>query len=505
MTSPHAQALRLRAVFVTVFLVAACGLGYELVAGTVASYFLGDSVTQFSVAIGLYLFALGLGAWLSRFLVTRLVDRFVDVELAVALLGGTLAAVLHLAFGTGRWFRPVLYGEILAVGTLVGLEIPLLLRILKDDLDFKDLVGKVLSFDYVGSLAVSLAFPLLLLPRLHVIRSSLLLGFVNAFVALWTTYLFEHRLVRPTALRIRCGIALAVLVTGMALAERVQGLGESSYYDGEVVHTVTSPYQRIALTRDTDGFRLYLNGALQFASTDEARYHEALVHPAMATVAEPRRVLVLGGGDGLAVREVLKHPSVERVTLVDIDPAVTDLATSFPLLVAQNRGALSDPRVKVVNDDALAWLRSPEGLHDVAIVDFPDPESYSTSKLYTQRFYELLGGALAKDGAFAVQATSVLSTKKAYWCIVKTIEAAGFTALPYRQFVPSFRGDWGFVLAARRGIGPPPRLLPGLVTLDDASARAMFTLPPDLRREDVEVNRLDSQVLVRYYEEEVRR
>ncbi len=505
MPSPHAQALRLRAVFLTVFAVAACGLGYELVAGTVASYFLGDSVTQFSIAIGLYLFALGLGAWFSRFLTRRLVDRFVDVELSVAFLGGTLAAALHVAFGSGRWFRPVLYSEIVAVGTLVGLEIPLLLRILKDDLDFKDLVGKVLSFDYVGSLAVSLAFPLVLLPHLHVIRTSLLLGFVNAFVALWTTYLFEHRVERATPLRIRCGIVLAVLAAGMALSERVEGIGDSAVYEGDVVHAETSPYQRIVVTRDPDGFRLYLNGALQFASADEARYHEALVHPAMASVAEPRRVLVLGGGDGLAAREILKHPKVERVTLVDIDPAVTNLATSFPLLTDENRSSLSDPRVTVVNDDAMAWLREPKGTYDVAIVDFPDPESYSVGKLYTQRFYELLAGALAPDGAFAVQATSLLSTRKAFWCIVKTIEAAGFTALPYRQFVPSFRGDWGFVLASRRGIVPPEHVLPGLATLDDAAAKGMFSLPPDLRRVDVEVNRLDSQILVRYYEEEVRR
>jgi spermidine synthase len=493
--------MRLRAVFVTVFAIAACGLGYELVAGALASYLLGDSVTQFSTAIGLYLFALGVGAWLSRFVGSRLVERFVEVELVVALLGGTLAIALHLAYGAGPWFRPVLYGEILAVGAFVGLEIPLLLRILKDELPFKDLVSQVLTFDYVGALVVSLAFPLLFVPRLGIVRTCLLLGLLNGFVALWSTYLFERRLAARGGLRARCALVLVVLAAGIAVAERVTELAETAGEGEEVLHASHSPYQRIVVTSTGRSFRLLLNGALQFDSADEYRYHEALVHPAMASVADPRRVLVLGGGDGLAVREVLRHPGIERVTLVDIDPEVTRLARTLPGLVALNRGSLLDPRVTVVNDDAMAWLESPPGLHDVAIVDFPDPASFSVGKLFTRRFYERLGAALAPDGAFVVQATSPFHARKAFWCVVATIGSAGFSTAPYRTTVPSFRGDWGFVLAGRRAVGPPSRLLDGLRSLDVESARAMFALPPDVGPVDVEVNRLDNQILVRYYEE----
>ena len=497
--------MTLRLAYVTVFVIAACGLGYELVAGSLASYLLGDSVTQFSTAIGLYLCALGVGAWLSKYVEDRLVDRFVDVEIAVALLGGTSAAVLFLAFGDGRWFRPVLYGEILAVGTLVGLEIPLLLRILKDELEFKDLVSQVLTFDYVGSLAVSLAFPLLFVPRLGLVRASLLLGLANAAVALWSTWIFASKMRSVRGARRRCVAVLVLLAAGFAGADRLTSLAEDQIYADDVVHAKSTPYQRIVVTRNQAGFQLFLNGGLQFSSADEYRYHEALVHPAMAVVAEPRRVLVLGGGDGLAVREILRHAEVERVTLVDIDPAMTALAREFEPLRALNGGAFADPRVAVVNDDAMHWLEERRGPFDVVVVDFPDPSTFSVGKLYTSAFYERAVRALAPDGAMVVQATSPLFARRAFWCVVSTIESAGLVARPYRCCVPSF-GEWGFVLASRRTFEPPTGPLPaGLRHLDGPSMASMFVLPADLGRVDVEVNRLNNQSLVRYYEEEWRK
>jgi len=496
--------MRLRLVFLTVFVIAGCGLGYELVAGSLASYLLGDSIAQFSTAIGLYLFALGVGAWLSKFVSTRLVHRFVDLQCAIAVLGGTSAAVLFLAFASGRWFRPVLYGEILSVGTLVGLEIPLLLRILKDEMDFKDLVSRVLTFDYVGSLAVALAFPMLLVPRLGLVRTAMLLGLLNAFVGLWSTWIFEDRLPRPGGLRVRAALSIAILSLGMAFGEHVTFHAETTLFADEVLYSRSTPYQRIVVTGNDNGFALWLNGALQFSSADEYRYHEALVHPAMALSAEPRRVLVLGGGDGLALREVLKHRGVERVVLVDIDPAMTGLADEIERLAVLTGHALADPRVTIVNDDAMRWLDGAPGLFDVAIVDFPDPASFAVGKLYTTRFYERLQRVLAPDGVVVVQATSPFHARRSYWCVVRTLEASGLATLPYRAFVPSFRGDWGFVLASRRQLGIPATILPGLRSLDVPSMKAMFVLPPDLGPVDVEVNRLDNQVLVRTYEEEAK-
>jgi spermidine synthase len=496
--------MKLRLVFVTVFVIAACGLGYELVAGALASYLLGDSVLRFSTAIGLYLFALGAGAWLSKYLTDRLAERFVDVELAVALAGGTSAAALFLAFGRGLWFEPVLYGLILVVGTLVGLEIPLLLRILKDELEFKDLVSHVLTFDYVGALGVSLAFPLVFVPRLGLVRTSLLLGLANAAVALWSTWILAPRIPRPGPLRARCWLVIAALVAGLGAADRLTSFAEDELFADEVVYARSTPYQRIVVTRNQAGFQLFLNGGLQFSSADEYRYHEALVHPVMASVAEPRRVLVLGGGDGLAVREILRHASVERVTLVDIDPAMTELARSFGPLAELNLRSLADPRVEVVNDDAMRWLEEARGPFDVVVVDFPDPNSFSLGKLYTTRFYQRLQRSLAPDGAIAVQATSPLFARRAYWCVVRTMESAGLSVRPYHAFVPSF-GEWGFVLASRRALAVPATAPPGLRYLDDASMASLFVLTPDMGPVDVEVNRLDNQSLVHYYEAEWRK
>jgi spermidine synthase len=496
--------VRLRLVFLTVFVIAAAGLGYELLAGTLGSYLLGDSVTQFSVAIGLYLFAMGVGAWLSRFVVRALVARFVDVELAVAFLGGTSAAVLTLVFGAGKWFQPALYAEILAIGTLVGLEIPLLLRILKDRVAFKDLVATVLTLDYVGALAVSLAFPMFLVPRLGLVRTGLLLGILNALAALLSTWVFGDLLRRPLGARVRCLVVIAALVGCLGQADAFTSLSEDELYANPVVYAKTTRHQRIVATSDGSGFQVFLNGALQFASADEYRYHEALVHPAMAVVPEPRRVLVLGGGDGLAVREVLRHPEVERVTLVDIDPEMTRFASEYPPLRALNGAALESPLVEVVNDDAMRWLEGRRGPYDVVLSDFPDPASFGLGKLYTTRFYQRALDALAPDGAIAVQATSPLFARRAFWCVVRTIEASGLFARPYHALVPSF-GEWGFVLASRREFDVPARAPAGVRHVDAETMRSLFHLPPDLGPVDVEPNRLANQALVRYYEEDWRR
>lgn len=495
-----AAAVRLRAVYVAVFVIAGCGLGYELAAGALASYLLGDSVTQFSTAIGLYLSALGLGAWLSKFIGDRVVERFVDVQASVALIGGTLGILLVLASPMGRWFRPVLWAEILGTGTLVGLEVPLLLRILEKDLSFKLLVSRILTFDYVGALAVALLFPLVLVPSLQLPRTTIAFGLANAFVGLWTTYLFEARIARPGPLRARCAAVVLVLLVAGAYAERVTTHVEAARFGGEVVFARSTPYQRIVLTQGEGVHALWLNGALQFSSDDEYRYHEALVHPAMASSPSPRRVLVCGGGDGLAVREVLRHPEVERVVLVDLDPAMTDLARDHEFVSALNGRALHDPRVTVVNDDAMAWLEAKAGLFDVVVLDFPDPASFAVGKLYTTRFYERLLGVLAPDGVVACQATSILDTRKAFWCIARTMETVGLTVRAYRAYVPSFHGDWGFLLASRRVLPVPDRVPAGLRSLDPTTMKGLFDLPPDLGPVDVEPNRLDTQLLVRYYE-----
>lgn len=503
--SADATFIRPAIVFVNVFLIATCGLIYELLAATLASYVLGDSVTQFSLVIGIYLSALGVGAWLSKFVTSNLARVFIEVELVVALLGGTAAPVLFLAFARVGSFSLILYSLVFAIGVFVGLEIPLLMRLLENRLTFKDIVARVLAFDYIGSLAASILFPIILVPRLGLIRTSLLFGLLNAAVGLWSTWLLNPLVRRGiVGLRIRAVVLILLLCVGFWKSNVLTSLSEEGLYADDVVYAKSTPYQRIVVTKGKSGFQLFLNGNLQFASADEYRYHEALVHPAMLAHPDPRRILVLGGGDGLALREILKWPSVESVTLVDLDPGMTELSNRFPPLAELNVHSFADPRVTVVNRDAMLWLQEVTESFDVAIVDFPDPNSFALGKLYTTRFYSLLRSRLAPGATVAIQCTSPLFARTSYWCIVRTVEASKFVVRPYQTAVPSF-GVWGFVLARLEPFDVPKAAPPGLRFLNDGALDAMFHFSEDMSPVEVEINRLDNQALVRYYEQEWKR
>ena len=494
------------ALLASVFVVAACGLLYELSAGAIASYVLGDSVLQFSTVIGSYLFAMGVGSWLSRYFERQLPAHFLRIELLIALAGGLLPVALFLA---NAWapasFRVVLYGLVLVVGTLVGLEIPLVMRILRRDVQLKELVSQVLTFDYLGALAVSLAFPLLLVPQLGMVRTGLLFGLLNAAVAAWALWLFRHELRGLRAHAVACAATLVVLMLAWAWADRVTTLAEDRLYADRVVFAQSTPYQRIVVTHapgeGRPGHRLFLNGNLQFTERDEYRYHEALAHPAMAAHGAPKKVAVLGGGDGMAVREILKYPSVEQVTLVELDPAMTELFTRNPQLEALNGHALTSPKVRVVNADAFRWLDETSETFDVVVVDFPDPTNFSIGKLYTLSFYALLEKRLAASGYAVIQTTSPLVARRSFWTVVQTVEAAGLTAAPYHAHVPSF-GEWGFVIASRRPWHLPTALPEGLRYLTPQTLPLLFDFPLDMARVPADVNRLSNQVLVHSYEAE---
>lgn len=492
-----------RVLFASTLLIATCGLVYELVAGALASYVLGDSVFQFSTVIGAYLTAMGIGSWLSRFVERDLVARFVEVEIAVALMGGFEAPLLFAGFTYTPGFRALLYIVVALVGVGVGLELPLLIRILESRTSLKELVARVLALDYVGALAASLLFPLFLLPQLGLLRTSLALGLVNAAVALWTTFLFDAPPRVLTRLRVMAAGAVISLALGLGLAGAAESRMEQDLFADPVVMSLQTPYQRLVLTHSHGDTRLFIDGALQFSSVDEHRYHEALVHPPMAAVKDPKRVLVMGGGDGLAVREVLRHP-VDAVTLVDLDPEMTRLFSERADLVELNAGALNDPRVTIVNRDAFAWVRSYEGPpFDVVIADFPDPNNFGLGKLFSVQFYRLLARIVAPGGAVSVQATSPVFSPQAFSCIAETLQESGYTVRPYHHYVPTF-GEWGFVLAT---LGPQPPfrpLLPGLRTLDDATLPTLFQFAPDLAPRASVVNRLDNQLLVQLYAQDWR-
>ncbi|MGA2094696.1 MAG: polyamine aminopropyltransferase [Candidatus Acidiferrum sp.] len=485
--------------FISVLLVAACGLIYELVAGTLASYLVGDSVFQFSTIIGTYLFAMGIGSALSRFLNRGLVYRFVWIELLLGVIGGFSSAALMLAFAFTQGFELILYAVVIIMGVLVGLEIPLLMRIVRDRYEFRDVIAHVLTFDYLGALGASLLFPILLVPRLGLVRSAMLFGIINAGVALWTTYLFSTQLSSKRGLRIACMVVLCSLGAGMLEARKITAVAEDNIYADDIIFARDTRYQHLVLTRFKDDLRLFLNSHLQFSSRDEYRYHEALIHPGLASVPTPRHVLVLGGGDGLAVREILKYPQIESITLVDLDPEMTKLFSTHPMLTKLNDKSFLSPKVHIVNADAFPWVDSNTDSFDFIVIDFPDPTNYSLGKLYTTAFYRAAARHLSAQGLMVVQSTSPMFARDSFWCIAETLKQSGMQIYPYHVYVPSF-GEWGFVLAATHEYIPPTTLPGGLRFINVEGLPALFQFPPDMAPLPMPPNQLNSQILVRTYE-----
>lgn len=433
------------------------------------------------MVVGLYLCAMGLGAWASRFVTGDPLETFVRVELWTGLVGG-LSSLLCFAVGAAApaAFLPVFVVVLVAVGAAVGVEIPLLVRILREQPQHEHAVSDTLALDYVGSLVGSLLLPLVVLPALGPPRASLAFGLINLGVA-WAgaSLLPDPRPWRRGA--VLCALVLCFAMVGAG------GWGrwlEDRLYADAVIHAESSKHQRIVLTRWRDDLRLYLNGALQFSSIDERRYHEPLVVPGL-TLARPRTVLVLGGGDGLAVRLLLQAPTVERITVVDLDPSMTQLASTHPALVRLNGGAFQDPRVQVVHEDAMAFLEHDRGFWDLVVSDLPDPNTDGLARLYSSAFAALALRRLSQEGVFVTQATSPFFAPEAFWCIVHTLEdvamPSGFTTMPYHASVPSF-GEWGWVLVGRgvsvdglHAIPIPTRFL------DAPTLRSLFLFPADLQ------------------------
>ncbi len=491
---------------VSVFVIATCGLIYELIAGTLASYLLGDSITQFSTIIGCYLFAMGIGSWFSRYINKNLLGFFIKVEILVGLIGGCSAALLFILFEHVYSFRLLLYFVVAVIGILVGIEIPILLRILKDRFEFKDLVSKVFTFDYIGALFASILFPMVLVPYLGLVKSSFLFGIFNTMVAIWVLYAIKEEIPAKKLHKLSAITVLIALMLGFAYSEKITSLSETNTYQGKIIFAESSPYQRIVLTKQAQDLRLYLNSNLQFSSVDEYRYHEALVHPVLSSLSNPKRVLIIGGGDGLAVREVLKYPSVESITMVDLDPAMTRLFSSNEMLMELNQKSLLSPKLTIHNRDAFLWLKELQAGNekprfDAIIIDVPDPSNFSVGKLYSVTFFKLLHSVMDKDSLVVVQSTSPLVARKSFWCVSNTLDAAGFNTTAYHTYVPSF-GEWGFVIASHKPYIQPQHYPDGLRYVSVETAGEMFHFPADMAWVETKIQRLDDQALIHYFDEE---
>ncbi|MFC5214460.1 polyamine aminopropyltransferase [Streptomyces coerulescens] len=488
-----------------VFVCAACGLVYELELVALASYLIGDSVTQASVVLSVMVFAMGVGALAAKRLRPYAAAGFGAIEAVLALVGGSSALALYAVFAwTGDWGgmwadgpRALLVAFSLTIGLLIGAEVPLLMELIQRirRQDAGGAVADLFAADYVGALVGGLAFPFLLLPLLGQLSSALITGAVNAVVGgALVLGLFRVDLSRRARwlLVIANVTVLGVLASAAVLVDDFERAARHAVYGQDVRVAVQTDVQEVVITGGTGGrpLDLFLDGRLRVSGRDARRYHEALVHPAMS--GEHTRVLILGGGDGLAAREVLRHAGVHRVDLVEADPEVVRLAREDPPLSRLNGRAYDDPRVHVMTDDAFRWLRAaPPRTYDVVISDLPDPGITASTKLYSQEFYGLARRALTPHGRLAVHAGPVTSRPRVFWTADATVRAAGLRTAPYRvsgRDSGSTTGpdrsprptrapqDWGFILAAREE-RPVLRLgtgegMPRLETLTQSGLRA---------------------------------
>ncbi|MDR2529564.1 MAG: polyamine aminopropyltransferase [Synergistaceae bacterium] len=491
------------------FVVSVCSIVYELIVGSLSSYLLGDSVLQFSRTIGLYLFAMGLGSYASKHFHSNLFDAFVMVEIAEGFAGGLSSLFLFLCFVYTDAYPLAMYLVTLTVGGLTGLEVPLLVRIFQESgQSLRRGLANLFAFDYLGGLLGSLLFPLALLPSLGYVAVAFFTGALNFAAAVGIIFRYRERVVRFQTLRTAaCSGLVLLLVLTFVEKDLTRGL-EGGLYRDQVLLTRRTPYQHVTLTRHKDDLRLFIDGNVQFSSLDEYRYHEALVHVPMTACPGASRVLLLGGGDGLAARELLKYPHIREITIVDIDEELVTLCRANPLIASLNQGALKDPRVRLVYEDAFVFLRENKKPYDVVIADLPDPNNESLNKLYTSAFYRLIRRNLTPGGVMATQSTSPYHTRDAFWCIYKTLAAEFPLVLPYHLYVPSF-GDWGFNLALQTTGPPSLRLLEdiSLSYLNRETFPSLFAFAKDERRDlsDLSVNTLFHPRLPRYYANSVQK
>ncbi len=513
-----------------VSLISICAIIYEIIIAAVSSYLLGNSVYQFSITIGLFMSSMGLGSFLSKFIDRYLVNRFILIEIIIGILGGVSSLILFNAYiivESTVGYLAVMFTLIMAIGTLVGLEIPILTRIVAQYESLRVTLANVLAFDYIGALIGSIAFPLLLLRYTGLIQTAFIIGFVNVLVA--GLVLLHYW----TDIEKRIGVVVTVVLAGGCLAVASAFAGpisawlESNLYHHRILLSTQSKYQKIVVTErntpaeipskqpTTDSrqikvtsrggdVRLFIDMHLQFSSVDEFRYHEALVHPAMTLARSRKDVLILGGGDGLATREVLKYAEVQRVALVDIDPEITDICRTRPEIVALNGGSLSNPKVTIVNEDAYIFVERERANQkfDLVIIDLPDPNDEGLSKLYSVAFYKLVGDILSPGGTMVTQSTSPFFARRAFWCIHQSIEEAGWHTYAYHVEVPSM-GNWGFNLASKTPCDVEDiRLMVETNFLTDDLASAMFQFGKDVAEVETRLNKLLKPVLMFYYDDE---
>lgn len=392
-----------------------------------------------------------------------------------------------------------MYIIILIIGIFVGMEIPILTRIIENnENNLRVTISSIFSFDYIGGLIGSIAFPLLLLPHLGYFCTAFLVGSLNIIVSLIIILSYKNSISHYDKFLAGTILILCGMIIGTIFSENISKFVEDGLYRDRVIFVKQTKYQHIVLTKHRDDMRLFINGNVQFSTNDEYRYHEALVHPAMSKAAKRENVLILGGGDGLAAREVLKYPTIKKITLVDLDRDIIDLCRDNRTIASVNKNSLNSPKMHVVVDDAYKFLTENKFKYDVVLVDLPDPNNEVLNKLYSNVFYRLCKNSMTPDGVLAVQSTSPYFATKAFWCINKTIESEGFNVLPYHLEVPSF-GDWGFNIASLVPINKEFEYTVDTKYLTAENSHSMFYFGKDEVAPDICINTLTKPMLMQYY------
>jgi len=423
----------------------------EYTLATLASYLLGDSILQWTIVISLMLFSMGLGSRYSRKYETRLLDRLVLIEFILSFLCTFSAMFCFWVSAYTIHFGLMLYGIACMIGFMTGLEIPLITRINQTYESLRKNISSVMEYDYYGGLLGGALFAFVLLPLFGLTYTPVIIGSLNLIVASLVLWQFSDRLERPRALHLQFFILFLISVMAFLVAKPIILYGEQHKYKDKIVYQEQTRYQKIVVTKWKNNFWLFLNGSTQFSTYDEERYHEPLIHPLMSLVKERNKILLLGGGDGLAAREILKYSDVKSLTLVDLDPSMIRLAKEDKIFININQGSLNDPRVHVINQDAYQFIKESTELYDAIIIDLPDPKSVSLSLLYSLGFYKLVKKHLTPFGAIVTQSTSPLYSPEAFICIKNTLEVAGFSVLPFQNSVPSM-GQWGWQLGIRKKV-----------------------------------------------------
>ncbi|SMF61135.1 spermidine synthase [Alteromonadaceae bacterium Bs31] len=492
----------------SILIVALCGIVYELIIGTISSYLLGNSVYQFSFTIGFFMFAMGVGSLISKYFNEQYLRNFILVEIAIALVGGVSGILLFMAFPFARiLYELVMYSLILVIGALVGMEIPILTTLLSKNKHIKDSIADVMSLDYVGALVGSVSFPLLLLPSLGLIQSSFAIGLINILVAIVNVFVFRSMLPKFRQMMAACLAVLALLIACVLYGSYITRYAEKHLYFDQIIYTKQTPYQKLVFTRsaNTREQRLYIDGHIQFSSRDEYRYHEYLVHPLLAVEGSRENILILGGGDGLAAREVLKYQDVNLVHLVDIDPEMVRIGRELPMLRRLNNKSMEDPRLTAFTEDAFSFVNQPGIAYHRVIVDMPDPHNEAINKLYSREFYTMIAKRMAPGGVLVSQSSSPFYTRRVFWCIEETLAQVFDDTLSYHTALPSF-GIWGYNMA-RKGESLPKVFSIEVPTraITDETMLAALQFDKDMTKVSTPVNSIMEPKLYQLYIEDLRR